>query len=92
MAQQRTTGISNRATPDEEARDRVDHPAMAPEAPPESPEGDGDMRDRELSNKVGTRSNAQKEAGTRHVERPAPGSHKVAGAFGKEERARDAEE
>ena len=91
MSQQRTIGISNRETPDEEARERADHPAVAPDAPPES-QGDGDMRDRELSNKVGTRSNAQKEAGTRHVERPAPPSHKVAGAFGKEARVRDDQE
>jgi hypothetical protein len=91
MAQQRTnTGISNRETPDEEARGRAHHPAGAPDAPPES-DGQGDMSDRELSNKVGTRSNAQKQAGTRHAERPAPPSQKVAGAFGKEARPNDQE-
>jgi hypothetical protein len=52
---------------------------------------EGAERDLQLSNKAGIRSHAQKEAGTRHTEDAAPSTHKVAGAFGKEERATDRE-
>jgi hypothetical protein len=43
-----------------------------------------DMRDRQTSHKAGSRSVAQKEAGSRYSERPSPSSQKVEGAFGRE--------
>ena len=92
MAHRRKTiGVSNRETFDEDARDGAERPAEAPDSVPERTAGEADMRDRQLSNKAGIRSNAQKEAGTRHPEDAAPSTHKVAGAFGKEERANDRE-
>src|SRR5262245_51522394 len=86
MAHRRKTiGISTRETADDETRERADNPAAVPDAPDHPTDGD-DMRDRQFSSKAGVRSNAQKEAGTRHTEDPAPSTHKVAGAFGKEDR------
>src|SRR5262245_38135414 len=74
-----------RETADDETRERADNPAAVPDAP-DNPTDGNDLRDRQFSSKAGVRSNAQKEAGTRHTEDPAPSTHKVAGAFGKEER------
>lgn len=89
MAHRRKTiGISNRETADEETREREEYPAAAPDAAPDGAD-DGDMRDRQFPTKTGFRSNAQKEAGTRHTEDAAPPSNKVAGAFGKEDRVTD---
>jgi hypothetical protein len=39
---------------------------------------------RQTSLKAGSRSTAQKEAGARHPDDPAPSSRKVSGAFGRE--------
>jgi hypothetical protein len=92
MAQRRKTiGVSNRETFDEDALDGAERPAEAPDSLPERTAGDADMRDRQFPTKTGFRSNAQKEAGTRHTEDAAPSTHKVAGAFGKEERTTDRE-
>lgn len=87
----RGVGISNRLSPEDEARDAREHPPLDPSEPPpqdaagrvgdESAEGPAD---RQTSQKAGTRSRAQKEAGTRHHDEPAPPSRKVSGAFGRE--------
>lgn len=85
------TGISNRETPQEEAREREQHPPLDTNSPP--PEDAAgrigempldDSEDRHTSHKAGSRSIAQKEAGSRYPDRSMPASHKVAGAFGKE--------
>jgi len=88
---QENVGISNRMSPDEETRDAAKHPPLDTNAPPprdaagrvgEEPlEGD---TARQTSIKAGSRSMAQKEAGTRHPDDPAPPSRKVSGAFGRE--------
>jgi hypothetical protein len=66
-------GISNRETEDEESAERAEHP----------PEGENESES-ESSAKAGSRSAAQKEAGTRYPDRAMPPSKKVPGAFGKE--------
>src|SRR5687768_9886442 len=85
------TGISNRESADEEARERQEHPLIDPGSPPpedaagrvgEDPVDD--LRDRHTSHKAGSRSVAQKEAGSRYPDRSMPAARKVAGAFGKE--------
>jgi hypothetical protein len=84
------TGISNRKPAAEEARERDAHPPADAEEPPTDAAGRvgeqplQDLRDRQTSHKAGSRSIAQKEAGARHVDHPAPPSRKVAGAFGRE--------
>ena len=84
-------GISNRETPEEEAREREEFPPVDPAAPP--PEdaagrvGDdppGDTNGRHTSHKAGSRSVAQKEGEARYPDRSMPPARKVAGAFGKE--------
>jgi hypothetical protein len=87
----RRVGISNRMSPEDEARDAQEHPPLDRSDPTpqdaagrvgdESGEG---AADRQTSLKTGSRSTAQKEAGTRHHEDPAPPSRKVSGAFGRE--------
>ena len=82
------TGISNRETPEQEAHEREQHPQTPPDAPPaDNPGPEDDRMDRQTSNKTGTKSFSQKEDGARHIDRPAPPSEKVAGAFGKERRS-----
>jgi hypothetical protein len=88
-----STGISNRETPEEEARERREHPPVDTGSPePEDAAGRvgeeplTDLRDRHTSHKAGSRSIAQKEDGARYPDRSAPASHEVAGAFGKEPR------
>jgi hypothetical protein len=85
------TGISNRESADEEAREREEFPPLDPGSPPpqdaagrtgEAPLEDA--RDRHTSHKAGSRSIAQKEADTRYPDRGVPPAKKVAGAFGKE--------
>jgi hypothetical protein len=83
-------GISNRESADQEARERKEHPPLRPDPPPAETAG-GDATDREMpdedgqtSRKAGSRSAAQKGAGTRHRDEPAPPARKVAGAFGEE--------
>lgn len=66
-------------------------PAAVPSSPP--PEDAAgrvgeqpleDLRDRHTSHKAGSRSIAQKEAGSRYPDRSMPAARKVEGAFGKE--------
>jgi hypothetical protein len=92
MAEQRNhdeaTGISNRETAAEEAREREQYPPVetpteaAPDA--EGAAGQEAVVDLQTSHKAGSRSDAQKQQETRHPDGPAPPSNKVAGAFGKE--------
>ena len=85
------TGISNRESAEEEARERREHPPLDPGSPP--PEDAAgrvgeqpleDTRDRHTSHKAGSRSVAQKEEGSRAADHSMPAARKVAGAFGKE--------
>jgi hypothetical protein len=85
------TGISNRETPDEEARDRAEHPPLDPGSPPpEDAGGDtgeraaADNDGRQTSHKAGSRSIARKENESRYPDRSMPSARKVAGAFGRE--------
>jgi hypothetical protein len=89
----KATGISNRETPAEEARERQKFPPIDPSSPP--PEDAAgrvgeepltDMRDRHTSHKAGSRSVAQKVTESRYSDRSMPSSRKVAGAFGRERR------
>jgi hypothetical protein len=91
MSKHKNVGISNRMSPNEEAHDAAEHPPLDTSAPPprdaagrvgEEPLG-GDTA-RQTSLKAGSRSQAQKQAGTRHPDDPAPPSRKVSGAFGRE--------
>ena len=85
-----SAGISNRLSPDEEARDQAEHPPLDTSAPPPQDaagrvgEEPVDESGRQTSVKAGSRSTAQKAAGTRHTDDPAPPSRKVDGAFGRE--------
>jgi hypothetical protein len=86
-------GISNRMSPDAEARDTAEHPPLDTNpAPPQDAAGrvgedpvEGES-DHQTSLKAGSRSMGQKEAGTRHPHDPAPSSRNVPGAFGREGR------
>jgi hypothetical protein len=87
------TGISNRETPEEEARERAEHPPLNTGSPePEDAGGDvgeaplNEVPDRQTSHKAGSRSIAQKEDAARYPDRSMPPTRKVAGAFGKEPR------
>jgi hypothetical protein len=82
-------GISNRESAAEEARERTAHPPVDDEPMPEDASGrQGDAAGTDLggqtSHKAGSRSIAQKEAGTRYPDRSMPPSRKVDGAFGEE--------
>jgi hypothetical protein len=84
-------GISNRRSAEEEARERSEHPPLNPDSPPPTDAAGrvgeqplDDRRDRHTSHKAGSRSVAQKEAGSRASDRSTPASRKVAGAFGRE--------
>ena len=87
----RKSGISNRKSAVEERRERAEHPPGSGESPPPE-DASGrvgeqpltDMRDRHTSHKAGSRSIAQKEAGSKYPDRSMPPSRKVAGAFGSE--------
>jgi hypothetical protein len=83
-------GISNRETAGQEEEERRSHPPR-----PASDTSSFDIRDRDdaaerstddrqSSAKAGSRSTAQKEAESKYVDRPHPGSEKVEGAFGRE--------
>jgi hypothetical protein len=89
--QHEPAGISNRLSPEAEARTLEEHPPVDTSSPP--PEDAAgrvgeqpleDRRDRHTSHKAGSRSIAQKEAGARYPDRSMPASRKVAGAFGRE--------
>jgi hypothetical protein len=82
-------GISNRESAAEEAKERETHPPVDTQPQPEDAAGRvGDASGLDLggqtSHKAGSRSIAQKEAGTRYPDRSMPPSRKVDGAFGKE--------
>jgi hypothetical protein len=88
-ADQPRPGISNRESASEEAAEREAHPPVRAEAVPEDAAGRvGDATGTDLggqtSHKAGSRSIAQKEAGSRYPDRSMPASRKVDGAFGKE--------
>jgi hypothetical protein len=85
------TGISNRETPEQEAREREEFPPVETGSPqPEDAAGRvgeqplDDTRDRHTSHKAGSRSIAQKEDESRYPDRGMPSTAKVEGAFGKE--------
>ena len=85
------TGISNRKSDEEEARDRKQHPPIDTGPPPPA-DAAGDtgeaplesVPDRQMSHKAGSRSIAQKEDEAKYPDRSMPPTRKVAGAFGKE--------
>jgi hypothetical protein len=84
-------GISNRESPQEETREREEHPPVHESAPQaedasgrQGPEDPNAARDGHTSHKAGSRSVAQKEANTRYPDRSMPAARKVAGAFGRE--------
>jgi hypothetical protein len=85
-----STGISNRESPAEEAQERQAHPQLdAKSPPPEDASGSiGEPQVRTLaghtSHKAGSRSVAQKEAGSRYPDRSMPAARKVSGAYGQE--------
>ncbi|MGH9159245.1 MAG: hypothetical protein ACRD2X_04585 [Vicinamibacteraceae bacterium] len=93
------SGISNRQPADAEARER-DERSDRDASPPLPADAAGrvgeqpleDLRDRHTSHKAGSRSIAQKEAGTRYPDRSMPASRKVAGAYGREPRTGPAPE
>ncbi len=86
MSEQRSAvGISNRKPPEEETRERHEHPPT-PEDEVEATRDEPVGRDRQVSSKTGVKASAQKNATTRHTEDTAPSSAKVEGAFGKESR------
>lgn len=85
------TGISNRETPEMEARERREHPRLDAGAPPAQDASGrvGDPSTEEVlnghtSHKAGSRSVAQKEDRSRYPDRSMPATRKVAGAFGRE--------
>lgn len=84
-------GISNRMTPEDEAKDRREHPPEQTGPPPVEDAagraGGGDVEpegERQTSHKAGSRSVAQKEAGSRHADSGSPDTRPAGGAFGKE--------
>ena len=87
------TGISNRVPPDQEDRERQEHPPVDRGSPPpqDASGRTGDeppavVPNSQTSHKAGSRSVAQKEARARYPDRSMPPSRKVAGAFGREPR------
>jgi hypothetical protein len=85
------TGISNRESVADEARERSEHPPVDTSSPPPEDaagrvgeEPLDDLRNRHTSHKAGSRSIAQKESGSRYPDRSTPASRKVGGAFGRE--------
>jgi hypothetical protein len=87
----KSSGISNRETPQQEEQERQENPPVDVSSPPPQDAG-GDTgddpinqsRDGQTSHKAGSRSVAQKEAESRYPDRSMPATHKVDGAFGKE--------
>jgi hypothetical protein len=87
-------GISNRESPEAEARERQRKPPARSGSPePEDAAGRvgeqplDDRRDRHTSHKAGSRSIAQKTSESKYADRSMPAARKVAGAFGREPRA-----
>ena len=93
MQSNETQGISNRESSAEEQQERQEHPPITPDAPPVEQDAAGDEGERDSANnegrhtshKAGSRSIAQKEAGSKYADRSHPASHKVAGADGREQ-------
>ena len=92
---ERRTGISNRETAAEEAKEREEHPRETTGSPAlqnmaEQTDAQGDAAatvvsaNSQTSHKAGARSIAQKEDAARYPDRSMPATHKKAGAFGKE--------
>jgi hypothetical protein len=88
---QQATGISNRETAADEAKERVEYPPLDPSSPPPQDaagrvgeEPLDDLSDRHTSHKAGSRSIAQKEAASPYTDRSMPANRKVDGAFGAE--------
>src|SRR5262245_27601216 len=85
-------GISNRETPGEEEHERQAHPAVDPASPPPEDAGgavgerDYSRDGRHTSHKAGSRSVAQKEAGSKYPDKSMPPARKVGGAFARETR------
>jgi hypothetical protein len=91
-------GISNRESPQAEAEERKSHPPIldapdrqdAAEEPLAADDGNASVAaettQEQTSSKVGSRSQALKEAGARYANRSMPATRKVAGAFGREPR------
>ena len=85
-------GISNRETSVQEQQERMEFPRISPDAPPVEQDAGGHEGEqhpeanegRHTSHKAGSRSIAQKEAGSKYADRSHPSSHKVAGADGRE--------
>ena len=88
----RKVGISNRETPEQEASERQTFPPLNPESPPaedaagRTGERGFDRDGGQTAHKAGSRSVAQKEAGSKYADRSQPASRKVAGAHGRETR------
>src|SRR5688572_320925 len=87
------TGISNRETPAQEEKERIENPPVDRESPPPQDaagrvgeEPMTEVPNRHTSHKAGSRSIAQKEDNTRYPDRSMPPTRKVSGAFGKEPR------
>jgi hypothetical protein len=85
------SGISNRESPQQEARERQEHPPVDPSSPPpQDPAGRvgeeplDHRNSRQTSHKAGSRSIAQKEAEARYPDQSMPASRKVDAAFGHE--------
>ena len=86
-----TTGISNRESADEEQQQR-DRLPQTPGEPrwDDDTGGGGNQRsggarqNEQSSSKHGSRSEAQKAAESKYVDRPHPASEKTDGAFGRE--------
>ena len=85
MAEPRSeVGISNREAPEDEARERREHPAQLEGDPAEPNPDEAKPREIQTSGKIGIKATAQKDATARHTEGTAPPAAKVQGAFGKE--------
>jgi hypothetical protein len=82
-------GISNRESPDEEAREREEHPPLETEGASmdvtDQSGAEAIGGDRQTSQKTGSRSSGQKEAASKYPDRQMPAAAKVDGAFGKEQ-------
>jgi hypothetical protein len=85
------TGISNRMSADDEARDRQENPPLPVGRPTAEDasgrKGDPTHENREgdqTAHKAGSRSVAQKEAESKYADRSMPATRKVPGAFGEE--------
>ena len=86
---QSNVGISNRRTPEDEARERREHPAQVEGEAAEPARDEPAPNDVQSTTKSGIRATAQKGASTRHTEQTAPSAAKVQGAFGKESEESD---